>query len=451
MVMDIISLKVVDIKNIIFGDRFREDLGAINELVESIKKEGIIQPLAVRENEDGTYLLLAGGRRYTAATKANIEKVPVRCYPPTLSEEEMRSIELMENVCRKDLTWIEKANLSKQIYELQVKIHGEKVSTSISAKGVSKRDVAEMIGKNHATLIKDIQRADAIKIFPELKKAKNANEADKMLGKIQEQMLRSELASRIVKKQADTPIDKIHQTLVNQYIVKDFFDGIKTVPDGSIDFIELDPPYAIDLNDTKRDMRLGYTDNYNEVSKADYPGFITRVLTECNRVMSANSWMIIYHAKEWRTFIMGYLEALDLKVDEAIWYKGTVGQTNSPERHLASCFEPMLYVAKGKPSIIRQGHSNVFSFKPVSSGKKIHPTERPVELTQDVLQTFCWDGARILVPFLGSGNTILAASNLGMIAFGFDLGQAYKDGYIINVTASRPGSYRSYKEETPAI
>jgi ParB family chromosome partitioning protein len=111
-----ISLKEVPTTSIIYGERFREDMGDIAMLIESMKKEGVIQPLAVRDNEDGTYLLLAGGRRYTAASRAGIETVPIRCYPSSLSELEMRSIELMENVCRKDLDWLEAAKLKKEIH-----------------------------------------------------------------------------------------------------------------------------------------------------------------------------------------------------------------------------------------------------------------------------------------------------------------------------------------------
>lgn len=456
-----IDLKVVPTSSIIFEKRFREDYGDINQLIESMKKEGVIQPLAVRDNNDETYTLLAGGRRLTAALKANIESLPVRCYPSTLSELEMRSIELMENVRRKDLDWLEAAKLKKEIHLLQTTIYGEKISTSPDAPGWSKRDTADLIGKSHASIIQDMQLADAVAIFPELAKAKNKNDATKMLSKLQEEMVRSELAARIEAKTSTTPLDKLHQNLINQYIVNDFFLGVEQVPTGSIDFIELDPPYAIDLNVQKRDMKLGYTDNYNEVNIKDYRMFLWNTLNECKRVMTNSSWMIIWHAKEWRTVIQMMLseqnfwlreedieatKGLALSYDEGIWYKGNVGQTNTPALHLASSFEPFMYVRKGSPSIIRQGRSNVFHYKPVFSGNKIHPTERPIEMIQDILQTFCWEGARVLVPFLGSGNTILSASNLGMVAFGFDLSQPYKDAYIIRVTEGRPGAYRSYKE-----
>ncbi|MFA6972808.1 MAG: ParB N-terminal domain-containing protein [Gallionella sp.] len=445
-----IEQKEVPITSIIFGERFREDYGDLSMLVESIKQEGIIQPLAVRDNGDETYSLLAGGRRYTAATAAKIETVPVRCYPSTLSELEMRNIELMENICRKDLEWHEAAKLKKEIYQLQIALYGEKKSTSPDAPGVSKRDVAKMIGVDVAELSRATQLADAIEIFPELKAAKNTSEANKMLQKMQENMVREELAKRISNKTASTPIERIHDNLINCYMVGDFFDGIKAIPNSSIDFIELDPPYAIDLNHQKRDMG-DRAEEYNEVDRDAYGQFVTDVIRESIRVMSANSWLVMWHGKEWVNMILSIIQGTDLVANmntTGIWYKGNIGQTNTPNLYLASCYEQFLYIRKGLPSIVRQGRSNVFHYKPVNSVKKIHPTERPIELIQDVMQTFCWEGARCLVPFLGSGNSILAASNLGMTAFGWDLSQEYKNGYIIRVSESRPMSYRSYKEDT---
>jgi ParB/RepB/Spo0J family partition protein len=243
-----ISLKVVPTASIIFGDRFREDYGDISMLIESMKKEGIIQPLAVRDNGDDSYALLAGGRRYTAARAADIQEVPVRCYPATLSELEMRSIELMENVCRKDLEWHESAKLKKQIYLLQVALYGEKLSTNPDAPGVSKRDVADLIGVSHSSLIQGVRMADAIEAFPELTQAKNSHEATKLFAKMQENIVKEELARRIEAKSASTPIERVRNNLYNAFIIDSFFNGVANIPNGSIDFIEVDPPYAIELN-----------------------------------------------------------------------------------------------------------------------------------------------------------------------------------------------------------
>lgn len=446
-----IVMKVVPLESITFGERFREDYGDLSDLVLSFKKEGIINPLTVRDNGDGTYYLAAGGRRFKAAELAKLDEVPVRCYSKELSELDLRSIELMENICRKEMDWLEAAKLKKEIHELQVAIYGEKKSTAPDAPGFSKRDTANLLGVSQTKFQDEYKLAQAAEAFPEISKAKSKTDAMKMLQKLQEGIVRTELAKRVEERVASTPVERVRMNLINSFIVDDFFEGIKNVPNGSIDFIELDPPYGIDLINQKQGISEEYKNNYNEIPDELYVRFLEKVIKECERVMSANSWMILWHGKEWLQTILDILNQTELVGVEntvGIWNKGNVGQTNHPNIYLASCYEQFIYIRKGTPSIVRQGRSNVFSFKPVSAQKKIHPTERPIELIQELMQTFCWEGARCLVPFLGSGNSILAASNLGMTAFGWDLTQAHKDGFMLRVSESRPGSFRSYKEAT---
>lgn len=445
-----IELKVIDINQITFGERFRDEYGDIDTLAASIKKEGIIQPLAVRACAGGEeYILLAGGRRYKACKQAGVTDIPVRIYPDTLSDLEMRSIELMENIARKDLSWVEATNLNKEIHLLQQQIYGKKTSTNPDAPGVSLRDTANMLGIAYGGLSDDIKLANAIEVFPSIKEAKTKSDAMKMLKKMQEEIILSEVAKRFKEKTAETPLEVQRHNLMGCYILSDFFEGIKKIPDSTIDIVELDPPYGIDLHNIKKDGK-GTTRNYNEVPAEIYTDFISRVFKECYRVMSENSWLLCWFAQDpWFEPVYQSAHRAGFRGSRipAIWYKeNSSGQTMQPATSLGNTYEPFFYLRKGSPSITRQGRSNVFSFKVVPSNKKIHPTERPVELVQEVIQTFGWEGCRVMIPFLGSGNTLLAASNLGMSAFGYDLSEEYKNAYIVRVNEARPGSYKSYRE-----
>ncbi len=447
-----IELKVIGIEKITFGERFRDEYGDIDTLAASIKKEGIIQPLAVRACVgDDEYILLAGGRRYKACLQAGVSEIPVRIYPDTLSDLEMRSIELMENVARKDLSWVEATNLNKEIHILQQQIYGKKTSTSPDAPGVSMRDTANMLGQSVGGLSDDIKLSKAMEVFPDIKNAKTKSDAMKMLKKLNEGLIMSEIANRIKNKQLDTPIDKLRNDLMNCYIINDFFAGVKKVPDNSIDIVELDPPYGIDLHNIKKqDNTKDVTKHYNEIPSEIYIDFLHKTFKECYRVMSENSWLLCWFGQEpWFEVVYQSMCKAGFKGSRipAIWLKeGMVGQTMNPATALANGYETFFYMRKGSPTISRQGRSNIFSFRPVAASKKIHPTERPVELIQEVLQTFAWEGCRVMIPFLGSGNTLLASSNMNMTAFGFDLSEEYKNGYIIRVNEEKPGSFKSYRE-----
>ncbi len=109
------------------------DQESLNELAQSIKTIGIIQPIAVTKNGD-KYEIVAGERRYRAAQIAGLEKVPVLI--KDLSFREKLEIALIENIQRENLNAIEEAlaysNLIQQ-YNLTQEELSERVGKSRSA------------------------------------------------------------------------------------------------------------------------------------------------------------------------------------------------------------------------------------------------------------------------------------------------------------------------------
>ena len=89
------------------------DEQALKELADSIKKHGVIMPIVVNDNGDGTYMIIAGERRFRACKLAGKETIPVviRKY----SEREIKEISLIENLQREDLNPIEAATAMKQL------------------------------------------------------------------------------------------------------------------------------------------------------------------------------------------------------------------------------------------------------------------------------------------------------------------------------------------------
>jgi len=169
-----IKFGIIPIADIEFGERFRKDYGNLKELIQSFKDNEIIQPLAVMKKQEVTdhelsYTLLAGGRRFKAAMEAGFDSVPCRIYDKNLSDLEIRSIELAENVHRKDLDWYEKVELTKRIHDLQIQIYGKKTSTSPDAKGWSQTDTANFLGSDRTLVTKDLALAEAMEQIPILK------------------------------------------------------------------------------------------------------------------------------------------------------------------------------------------------------------------------------------------------------------------------------------------
>ncbi|HAA15465.1 MAG TPA: chromosome partitioning protein ParB [Cytophagales bacterium] len=90
-----------------FQPRTHFDKVALDELAESIKVQGIIQPITVRKLEEGQYQLISGERRLQASKLAGLENVPA--YIRTANDQQMLEMALIENIQRENLNAIEVA------------------------------------------------------------------------------------------------------------------------------------------------------------------------------------------------------------------------------------------------------------------------------------------------------------------------------------------------------
>ena len=185
---------------------FNED--ALQELSESIKQYGIIQPLLVQKKDD-YYEIIAGERRWRAAKKAGLKKVPVIIRD--LSEQEIVEISLIENIQREDLNPIEEALAYKRLleeFDLKQDEVAEKVSKSRTAvtnslrllkldNRVQQMLVDEMITPGHARTILNIEDPDkqyefAQRVFDEKMSVRDVEKEIKKLNNKKPQIEKSE-------------------------------------------------------------------------------------------------------------------------------------------------------------------------------------------------------------------------------------------------------------------
>jgi ParB family chromosome partitioning protein len=92
---------------------FRED--ELDELADSIRQKGLVQPLIVREGRDGKYEIVAGERRWRAAQRAGVHMVAVIIRD--LDDQEVLELAIIENVQRTDLNAIEEASGYRDLIE----------------------------------------------------------------------------------------------------------------------------------------------------------------------------------------------------------------------------------------------------------------------------------------------------------------------------------------------
>jgi ParB family chromosome partitioning protein len=126
-----ITLNIDDIEPNRAQPRKAFDEKALSELADSISQYGVLQPLLVRPQKDGSYQIVAGERRWRAAKIAGLKEVPVTVRD--LSDDETAAIALIENLQREDLNPIEQA---------------QGLSELIENYGLTQEDAAYRVGKS---------------------------------------------------------------------------------------------------------------------------------------------------------------------------------------------------------------------------------------------------------------------------------------------------------------
>ena len=121
-------------------DQPRSSLGDLSDLMASIQKHGVLEPLLVRRRGDGLYQLVAGERRFHAAMQLGLSEVP--CIEVTVSDEQALEIALVENLQRQDLSAFEEA---------------EGFQTLVTKYSYTHDKVAEAVGRSRVTVTETIK------------------------------------------------------------------------------------------------------------------------------------------------------------------------------------------------------------------------------------------------------------------------------------------------------
>lgn len=123
-----------------FQPRKNFDKETLSELANSIKENGIIQPISVRKEKSGGYEILAGERRWRAAQMAGLHEVPAII--KTITDREALQVALIENIQREDLDPIEEAESYQRLIE---------------EFSLSQQEAADKVGKERSTVANAIR------------------------------------------------------------------------------------------------------------------------------------------------------------------------------------------------------------------------------------------------------------------------------------------------------
>jgi len=147
---DITYIKIENIRPNPYQPRKKFNKAALEELCDSIKQYGVIQPINVRKITNGRYELVAGERRLRAATMAGLEEIPAIII--NVDDNDSAVMALIENLQREDLNYLEEA---------------EGYNNLIVEHGFTQEELARKMGKSQSTIANKIR---LLKLSPMVKK-----------------------------------------------------------------------------------------------------------------------------------------------------------------------------------------------------------------------------------------------------------------------------------------
>lgn len=208
---------------------------------------------------------------------------------------------------------------------------------------------------------------------------------------------------------------------MTEIIHGDCLNVMRQIPDGYVDAVITDPPYCSgSVSEASRSAAKGQGLRSENVKKfgwfvGDNMGtaglmFLLReVAFEAIRLLKSSGSVLVFC--DWRMApnLAPAIESAGLRYQNMIvWDKGSMG--------LGAGFRPqheiILHFTVGAPQYYDKGVPNVLKASRVGRDR-VHQTEKPVSLIEQLIKVTCPPGGMVLDPFGGSGTTAVAASNLG--------------------------------------
>ena len=204
----LVSIQEIEIDKIVpnpYQPRTEFAQEKLDELAESIKMMGLIQPITVTKNKAGKYQIISGERRFRASSAAGLKTIPA--YIKDVSEDAMLEMALVENIQREDLDPIDVALSFQRLID----------ECSLTQEALSQR-----VGKNRATVANFLR---LLKLPPEIQFAIKANKismghAKALLG-LEKDTTKLKLANQIIEydlsvRQTEEKVKKLNGGVVEK-------------------------------------------------------------------------------------------------------------------------------------------------------------------------------------------------------------------------------------------
>lgn len=215
---------------------------------------------------------------------------------------------------------------------------------------------------------------------------------------------------------------------LNRIYQRDCIEGMKLLPDKSVNLLIADPPYGIEFNSNfRKSSELKATNGILNDGTGN-TDFLAEVISEINRVLAPNSH--VYWFTRWdRVHLQQPLLERYFKMKNAIvWMKNNWSMGDLTGAYAAQ-YETILFAQKGRRKLNeidgKKRHTDILQFDRISPNKLRHSHEKPEDLIEFLIRKSSEEGEVILDPFCGSGTTAVCARKLNRNFITFELEPEY--------------------------
>lgn len=234
---------------------------------------------------------------------------------------------------------------------------------------------------------------------------------------------------------------------VNQIYNMDCVEGMKLIPDETVDLVITDPPFAIDFKARRANYNRTQSrvlEGYNEIRREDYHAFTISWMREVYRVLKQSGSMYVFSGwNNLKTILVALDEVGFITVNHIIW-KYQFGVFT--KRRFVTSHYHCLYVCKDErkrkffpysryPKSARDSNRRSLHYKDKEdvwiinreywTGDSKTPTKLPRQLIEKILAYSSQEGDIVLDPFLGSGQVAVVSKLMGRNYIGFEIVEEY--------------------------
>ena len=216
---------------------------------------------------------------------------------------------------------------------------------------------------------------------------------------------------------------------LNKIYNMDCLEGMKLIPDKSVDLVLTDIPFNISKDNNFKTMKDRTGRNGIDFGEWDKDFNESQLSVLQSKIKNGGS-IIIFHSFDQYAILKNVFDEMVFK-DEIVWEKTNPMPRNRDRRYVSNIETASWYVSqKGKWTFNRQSgnyDSCVFRYPSESGGgfERYHPCQKNLKLIQQLILRHSNENDTVLDPFVGSGTTAVACINTNRNYIGFELSEEY--------------------------